>query len=97
MKKYICPVEYYPNCRGCDAGFYSSTEFFSTVDELLDFILKNKDEHAVIEILDLNGEDIGEANYEIGRHNVVGIVVKVEGKKYRMIDDGRGNKLFKEE
>ena len=97
MKKYICPVEYYPNCRGCDCGYYSSTEFFSTVEELLDFALKRKDEHKILDIFDLEGDEAGMIEYEIGTHNVIGIIVRIEDKIYRLVDDGRGNKSFKEE
>lgn len=96
MKKYTCPVEYFPNCRVHDAGFYSSTEFFETREELMEWVLKFIDEHEIKNIYDSDGDEVGEIKYELGTHRCIGIKLKIENRYFRTIDDGTGKLIWQE-
>lgn len=96
MKKYICPIEYYPNCRVHDSGFYCSTEFFDTIEELLCWAKKFIEGHEIKSIYNTNGEEIGSIKYDLGSHTCIGITISIDNKQYTTSDDGKGNLIWHE-
>lgn len=96
--KYVCSVEYYPNCRSCDGGFSGGLEFFHTAKEMLDWAIKRIDTHAIEDVYLTTGELLNvHLVYETGGHRCSGIRIEVDGKKFRTIDDGHGNLKWEEE
>jgi len=87
---YICPIKYYPNCRGHDGGDYSSTKFFENKEQLLDFVLKEIDRTEILEIYNSQGYKVGNIEYELSSCKCSGIKVTIEDYKYRTVDDGKG-------
>lgn len=95
--KYICPVEYYPNCRGHEVGYYSGVEFFKNIEDLLFFIIKRLDEYAILGIYSSDGIFVGTVEYQISTHNCTGAILNIEEEKYRTIDDGKGNLTWRKD
>jgi len=94
MYKYVCAVEYYPNCRVHDCGFYSRLEFFKSLRELMQGALQDKDEYEYCEIYNRRGKCGFQIGYEYSNHSVSGLSLKVKGLKFRTIDDGSGKLIW---
>jgi len=94
---YLCPIEYYPNCRGHDGGYYNGVEFFKTTEDLLYYALKQIDEYVILDIYDSSGRKVGKVEYEISSHRCSGIKITIDDKKYRTIDNGKGNLIWSRE
>lgn len=92
--KYIYPIKYYPNCRGHDGGDYSSTKFFESKEQLLDFALKEINESEILEIYNSQGYKVGVVEYELSSCKCSGIKIIIEDYKYRTIDDGKGTLIW---
>ena len=91
MSKYVCPVEYYPNCRKHDCGFYSTVKFFNSLKELKDYIMESMIEYSIVDIFDIEGKKIGNVNYEFSNHNVVGAILYIhDNPTVRTMDNGKG-------
>lgn len=94
----ICPYEHYPNCRGHDAGYYAGTLFFKDHTDMLQWVLDNMQENAILDMYDYSGNNYGKIEYEISSHRCVGFKFTVAGKIVaRTVDDGRGNLKIKVE
>ena len=89
--KYICPIEYFPNCRTHEDGYYRETKFFESIKDLLDFILKRKDEYAILDIYQENGDRIGHVSYKHKDHIITKITVYFDNGGFQTRDDGHGN------
>jgi len=96
---YICLVNYYCNCRRHDGITSTSIKFFKDVHSLMDFLLKEMNTYEITEIYGKDGELLNvKVEYELGSHNVNGIMVTDEdGIKIRTIDDGQGNLRWSKE
>jgi len=92
--KYICPVEYYPNCRVHEGGFYDSVKFFENKKQLLDYALKFIVEYVILDIFNIKGKSVGKVEYELGTHNCTGIRLRIKKENYRTIDNGKGNLIW---
>ena len=93
---FVCAVQYYPNCRGHDEGYYHSVQFFKTFQQVLDYAIKEIAENEIVGFYSKTGEHLGEFKYEISGHNASGIKFESETIKLRTIDDGNGNLIWKE-
>jgi hypothetical protein len=90
--EYICLVNYYCNCRKHDGSTSTDIKFFADVNSFMDFLLKEINSYEVLKVYNSEGEllDI-QVVYEMGSHNVSGIIVEdEEGVKVRTEDDGHG-------
>jgi len=94
MKKYICPEEHYPNCRGHEGGYFSCIKFFESKKELLDYALEFIAENVLLEIYNPEGNIIGKIDYEIDCHNCTGIKIRIEEETYRTMDNGHGVRIW---
>ena len=93
MIEFICLVNYYCNCRKHDGFTSTDIKFFDNVNSLMDFIMKEMNTYEVLKVYNNEGEllDI-KIDYEMGHHNVSGIVIRdEEGVTVRTEDDGHGN------
>lgn len=97
MKKYICPVESYPNCRVHDGGFSAGVQFFETAEELRAWTLRCMSDYAIEYIYDLDGNEGGLIKYELSGHRCSGINLYIEGEFWKVADDGSGNKRWVKE
>jgi hypothetical protein len=91
---FICAVSHYPNCRVHDAGYYSKVMFFSKFSELLEAAWRDAAYFEYHDVYSPHGEVIGEFQYEFSSHVVSGL--SFEGaQKWRIEDDGHGNKVWR--
>ena len=98
--KYVCVVDYFPNCRGHEGGLFSHLKFLQTIDEIKDYALSNIKHYAITDIYDAEtGELVPkfEVNYEISNHKCNGILIKYNEQKFRTLDDGQGKLKWLEE
>lgn len=95
MIMYICPIEYYPNCRVCDGGIYTKVMFFKCFSDLYKFALDNLQDYAIMDIYNKEGNIVGAINHEYDCHSCIGFKLEIyEGMnkgKYKTLDDGRGS------
>jgi len=96
VKKYVCPIKYYPNCRKHNLGYYSTTEFFDNKEQLMDYALKYIDAFAILAIYTTEGHKAGDVEYDLGSHCCNGIKVRIEGNTYLTRDDGKGKLIWSE-
>ena len=88
--KYVCSFEYFPNCRGCDGGYYGGLQFFKSFRELLVWALENKNYYEIQDIYNLSGKYIGDITYELSSHSCSGLRMKLKYLKLRTYDNGNG-------
>lgn len=98
MYKYVCAVQYYPNCRGHEAGYYHSLQFFKTFKDVLNYAIKEIAENELMWLHTIEGHCKGRFIYEISGHSCSGIIFEnTDGEhKLRTMDDGKGNLIWKE-
>jgi len=95
MYKYVAALEYYPNCRSCDSGYFSSLKFFKSIKEALSFALENKNDYELKTIYSCKtGRESFEIQYHLGRHHCTGISFKHKGLNIRTVDNGRGELIW---
>lgn len=97
--KYIALVEYYPNCPSCDSGYASHLEFFNTTEEIMDYVLKTDGNE--YQIKDIYVENKIDENirvvYNTHRHSVHIISFHNYEESYKIVDDGKGNKIWSQQ
>ena len=91
---YICPVEWFPNCRTCDSGYYNQVKFFKTEKELLDYALKSMQDHEIMGIYNPMGKKMGKLIYEKGHHKITGLIFISKNKQIRTVDDDNGKLIW---
>lgn len=106
MKAFVCAIEYYPNCRGHENGYYSGLVFFKDFNDVLDYALDNIYEYVILDCYSIMGDKVGKFRYEISTsgHNCSGISFSTrEGNcenmpdlKVRTVDDGAGKLKWEE-
>lgn len=104
MYKFVCSIEYYPNCRGHEEGYYNSLKFFKTFEDILNYALENIHEYVILDCYGITGSKIGKFSYEIesSGHNCSGIKFSTEkgnheqmpDLKVRTIDDSKGKLIW---
>lgn len=94
MNNFICVVEYFPNCRGCDGGFYDSLKFFETCNDMLQFALENIDDYEIVDCYNIDGEKVGKFKYETSSHRCTGIFFEDEEVEMKTVDNGLGRLLW---
>jgi hypothetical protein len=90
--KYVCPVEFYPNCRTHDGGFYHHIEFFTSLKELIKYAFNNKNDFEITSIYSIKGNIPNniKLEYDLGYHKCNGLVLKVKNNIFRTVDNGKG-------
>lgn len=94
--KYVCAIDYIPNCPTCDGGYYSKLMFFNSIKEILTYALDNMNQYEVRDIYSTKRHKELDCivGYECGRHAHTGVYFKHMGLHIRTQDDGHGKLVW---
>lgn len=93
--KYVVAVDYFPNCRSCDHGYYSGLLFFNSIKDILSYAVKEKDDYQLNMVYSCkNGEPLFEIGYETARHSCIGVFFEHRGLHIRTQDNGKGELVW---
>lgn len=92
---YVVALMYFPNCRTCDAGFYTGLKFFNSLKDLLNFAKDEWYDYELTEIhITSSGKSIGRITYKTGYHSLEYLEFKAKYLTLRTKDDGKGNLVW---
>ncbi len=95
MVKYVYAIQCFHNCPVHDGGTNSGLRKADTLDEILDFALKNLNEYGIMDVIDIESDDEIDIVYYHETHRFNGIGLRINNVLIkRTIDDGQGNLIW---
>lgn len=96
--KYIALWSYYPDCPSCQGPEpCSSLEFYNKIKDLFEQVKEEFGQRELTSLYWIDGSELDTPDYRYSYHNVAEITWKYQGLKFRLVDTGKGKKIWLQE